>query len=149
MNQYRLSSAPDSVSSRDCVGLDFSAIAPALGNQSHTKGSKFTVTKYLAKSSYSLEGIQSLLKDGGIEKREAVQQLAASLGGTVEAYYYAFGETDAYVILDFPDNVSAATASLVVSAAGRARVKMTVLLTPEEVDEVAKKSAVYAAPGKG
>ena len=90
-----------------------------------------------------------MLKDGGIEKREAVQQLAASLGGTVEAYYYAFGETDAYVILDFPDNVSAATASLVVSAAGRARVKMTVLLTPEEVDEVAKKSAVYAAPGKG
>ena len=72
----------------------------------------------------------------------------ASLGAKVESFYYAFGDTDLYSIMDAPDNLSAAAASLVVSAAGGAQVSITVLLTPEEIDEVAKKSAAYTAPGK-
>ena len=106
------------------------------------------MAKYLAKANYTQMGVQGLLQDGGSKRREVVEKLAASLGGKVEAFYYAFGDADIYLILDVLDNVSAATASLVVSAAGGADVSITVLLTPEEVDEVEKKSAAYTAPGK-
>jgi uncharacterized protein with GYD domain len=54
------------------------------------------------------------------------------LGGTLEAFYYAFGETDAYVIAEAPDNVSMAALALTINASGVAAVKTTVLLTPEE-----------------
>jgi uncharacterized protein with GYD domain len=104
--------------------------------------------KYLAKVNYTQAGMEGLLKDGGIKRRTVTEKLAESLGGKIEAYYFAFGETDVYIIGDFPDNVSAATASLAASAAGGVEVSMTVLLTPEEVDEVSKKSATYTAPGK-
>ena len=106
------------------------------------------MAKYLAKAKYTQKGLQGLLQDGGSKRREVVDKLMASLGGEVEAFYYAFGGTDLYIIFDAPDNVSMATGSLVVAAAGGADVSITVLLTPEEMDEVAKKSAVYTAPGK-
>lgn len=106
------------------------------------------MAKYMIKANYTQAGLAGLLKDGGSKRRTVVEKLAASVGGSVEAFYYAFGETDLYVIIDAPDNVSAATASLVASAAGGAEVSITVLLTAEEVDEAAKRSATYSAPGK-
>ena len=70
------------------------------------------------------------------------------MGGTIEAFYYAFGETDEYVIGELPDNVSMAAVSLVASASGAATVKTTVLLTPEEIDEAVKKTPSYRPPGQ-
>jgi uncharacterized protein with GYD domain len=61
--------------------------------------------------------------------------------------YYAFGEDDVLVIAEYPDNVTAAAASLTVAASGAVSVKMVVLLTPEEIDEAAKKSVDYRPPG--
>ena len=104
--------------------------------------------KYLAHASYTVEGLKGLLKDGGTKRREVVEQLAKSLGGTVEAFYYAFGDDDLFVIFDLQDNVSATTASLVVNASGAAKTKVTVLLTPEEVDQATKKSVNYLPPGQ-
>jgi len=40
-----------------------------------------------------------------------------SVGGKVEVFYYAFGDTDLFIIADVPDNVSAAALSLTVAAA--------------------------------
>ena len=58
--------------------------------------------------SYTGEGLKGLLKDGGTKRREVVvEQLAKSLGGKLEAFYYAFGDDDLFVIFDLPDNVSA------------------------------------------
>jgi uncharacterized protein with GYD domain len=74
--------------------------------------------------------------------------MAQGLEGKLEAFYYAFGEDDAYVILDLPDNVSMAAAALAVSAAGAATVKTTVLLTPEEIDQAARKAVSYRPPGQ-
>jgi uncharacterized protein with GYD domain len=92
--------------------------------------------------------LQGLLKDGGTKRREVVDQLAKSLGGKLEAFYYAFGDDDLFVIFDFPDNISATTASLLVNASGAAKVKVTVLLTPEEVDQATKKTVDYSPPGQ-
>ena len=104
--------------------------------------------KYLAHVSYTVEGLKGLLKDGGTKRREVVVKLAESLGGKLEAFYYALGEDDLFVIFDFPENVSATSASLIVNASGAAKVKMTALLTPEEVDEAVKKSVAYSPPGQ-
>jgi uncharacterized protein with GYD domain len=103
--------------------------------------------KYLAKCNYVGEGVKGLLKEGGSSRRAIVEKLVESVGGTVEAFYYAFGETDLYVIADLPDNVTMTAVSLLVAASGAIDIKTTVLITPEEVDEAVKKTPSYRPPG--
>jgi uncharacterized protein with GYD domain len=104
--------------------------------------------KYLCQVSYTAEGTKGLLKDGGTKRRAAVEEMTKALGGKVEAFYYAFGESDALVIVDVPDHVSAAAISLAVNASGAVKLKTTVLLTPEEMDAATKKTVSYHVPGK-
>jgi uncharacterized protein with GYD domain len=92
--------------------------------------------------------VKGLLKDGGTGRRAAVEKLFGSVGGKVEAFYYAFGDTDLFVIADVPDNISAAALSLIVNAAGAATARITVLLTPEEIDAAAKKTPSHRPPGQ-
>jgi uncharacterized protein with GYD domain len=104
--------------------------------------------KYLVEANYTVEGLKGLLKEGGSSRRAAIEKLYASVGGKVEAFYYAFGKTDVFIIADVPDNVSTAALSLTVSAAGAATSRVTVLLTPEEIDAAARKSPQYRPPGQ-
>lgn len=104
--------------------------------------------KYLAQCNYVGEGLKGLLKEGGSNRRAVVEKLIESAGGTVDAFYYAFGETDLFVIADLPDNVSMTAVALVVEAAGAITIKTTVLITPEEVDEAVKKNPNYKPPGQ-
>jgi uncharacterized protein with GYD domain len=105
------------------------------------------MAKFLLKASYTTEGVKGVLSGGGTGRREAVQQTVEGLGGSLEGFYFAFGDTDAYVIADLPDNATAAAISLVVNAAGGAQVTTVPLLTPEEADEAAEKSVEYRPPG--
>ena len=95
--------------------------------------------KYLAMASYTSEGIRGLNKVGGTARRAVVEKLLKSLGGHLEAFYFAFGENDAYLILDVPDNLTAAAISLAVAGAGATRMKTVELLTPEEIDQAMTK----------
>lgn len=104
--------------------------------------------KYLIQANYVGEGIKGLLKEGGSSRRATVKKLFESMGGTMEAFYYAFGDTDVYVIGDVPDNVTAAALALTVASTGVVTCKTTVLMTPEEVDEITKKTPSYRAPGQ-
>src|SRR5262245_31625993 len=104
--------------------------------------------KYLFQLSYSTEGFNALLKDGGTKRRERTEQFMKELGGSVEAYYFAFGDNDVYVISDAPDNVTAAAAALSVNAAGVVKLKTTVLLTPEEIDQATKTAINSRPPGQ-
>ena len=103
--------------------------------------------KYLVQASYVGDGVQGLRQEGGSARRVAVEAACASVGGRLDAFYFAFGETDAYVVLDVPDNKTAAAASLAVKASGAATSEVIVLLTPEEIDEAAKISVDYRPPG--
>lgn len=103
--------------------------------------------KFLIQGSYSSDGLRGLLKEGGTSRRTTIEKLAQSLGGKVEALYYAFGEDDVFVIGEFPDNVTAAAVCLTASASGAVRTKTVLLLTPEEIDEATKKSVDYRPPG--
>ena len=103
--------------------------------------------KYLFHASYTAEGTKGLLKEGGSSRKAHIEQLVKGLGGTLEALYFAFGDTDAYVIVDLPDAASAAAASLSVGAAGSVQLRTTVLMTPEEIDQATKKTVNYRPPG--
>ena len=103
--------------------------------------------KYLLQASYTAEGAKGVLKDGGTKRRAAAQTAIESLGGKLDSFYFAFGDTDVFGIADFPDAASAAAASLALSASGAVTGKLTVLLTPEEIDASAKKSMKYVPPG--
>jgi uncharacterized protein with GYD domain len=105
------------------------------------------MAKYLVHGNYIDDGVKGLLKEGGSSRREAIQELVGSVGGSVKCVYYAFGGTDVFAIVDLPDNVSAAALSLVTNASGAVAVEITVLLTPEEIDAAAQKTPAYRPPG--
>jgi uncharacterized protein with GYD domain len=104
--------------------------------------------KCLVQVSYTGEGLKGLLKESATQRREATEQLIASLGGTIEAFHYAFGEDDLFVSADLPDNVTATTSSFVVNVRGVAKAKMIVPLAPKEIGQVTKKTIVYRPVGK-
>src|SRR5437762_5460988 len=68
--------------------------------------------KYLLQASYTSDGVKGLAKDGGTKRRAAAKALVESLGGKLEALYFAFGETDVFAIAELPDNAAAASVSL-------------------------------------
>ncbi len=103
--------------------------------------------KYLITGSYTVQGANGVLAEGGSGRVAAVSKLIASLGGTVESFYFGFGGDDFYVTVDLPSNTAAAAGATAVAAAGGARPRTIVLLTPEEVDAAAKRSPSYRAPG--
>src|SRR5262245_38716088 len=107
------------------------------------------MAKYLVKATYSApSGVKGLLEDGGSERAAAVKALIESLGGKLEAFYFALGDVDAYTIIDVPDAATAVSLSLSVGASGLAATQLVALVTPEEVDAAVKKSPLYDAPGK-
>ena len=103
--------------------------------------------KYLVIVNYNAEGMKGVLAKGGSARREVATKLATDVGGTLESFYFAFGTDDAYVVLDLPDNVSAAAIGMAVGAGGGASARTVVLLTPEEIDEAATKKPQYTPPG--
>jgi uncharacterized protein with GYD domain len=103
--------------------------------------------KYLWKASYSTEGVKGVASEGGTGRVEAVRTACESIGGTLEGFYFAFGDADAYVIADLPDNEAATAVALTVNASGRASVETVVLMTPEEVDAAAKREVNFRPAG--
>jgi uncharacterized protein with GYD domain len=103
--------------------------------------------KYMFEAHYSVEGAKGVMKEGGSGRRAAIAKMAEGVGGKLESFYFAFGGVDAFVVVDLPDNTTAAAVALSVSQGGGASVKTVVLLTPEEMDAAAKKSVAYRAPG--
>jgi uncharacterized protein with GYD domain len=104
--------------------------------------------KYLVQGSYSDQGLKGLLQEGGSKRREAVEQLTKGMGGRLEAFYYAFGNDDFVIIVDLPSNVDASALSLAANASGAVESRITVLITPEEVDQATKKTVKFRPPGK-
>ncbi|MBI2855349.1 MAG: GYD domain-containing protein [Chloroflexi bacterium] len=104
--------------------------------------------KYLVRGSYTVDGIKGLLKEGGSARKSHIEQLIRGMGGTVEAFYFAFGGDDVVVIIDLPDGASATALSLAVAAGGAFRPTTTVLITPEEMDQAAGITVSYRPPGQ-
>jgi uncharacterized protein with GYD domain len=108
---------------------------------------EFHMAKFLMQVSFTRDGIKGLTKEGGTKRREAVQQFFGGVGGKLETLSFAFGEIDVFAVAEFPDNVSAAAVSLAANSAGVVHVKATPLITPEEMDQAARKVEGLRAPG--
>ena len=106
--------------------------------------------KYLLHGSYSIEGNKGIIKGGGgTARRKVITALLDSIGGKVEAFYWALGKDDFYLILDVPNNVAMAAISMQVGSSGAiSRLASTPLLSAEDVDAATKLSVKYTPPGQ-
>ena len=104
--------------------------------------------KYLYHGSYTDKGLKGLMKDGGSKRVEITKKAIESLGGRMEAYYFALGGNDFYIILEVSDNVKAITGSLVANASGTVKVNITALVSPEEIDLAVKQTMDWRPPGE-
>lgn len=105
------------------------------------------MAKFLMTADYKSKGTAGVLKEGGSARRAEVKHAIEAVGGKMEAFYFAYGHVDAYVICDLPDPNAAIALSLVVNASGAVVVNTVPLITPEDVDTAAKKVVAYRAPG--
>ena len=105
------------------------------------------MAKYLLKVNYTLDGIRGVAAKGGSARKSAAAAAAKSVGGKVDAFYFAFGGTDVYLIADFPDNTAAAALAVAIAAAGGVTCETVVLITPEEMDAATGQSVKYKPPG--
>jgi uncharacterized protein with GYD domain len=103
--------------------------------------------KYLGKASYSAEGARGLVKEGGTKRRAAIQKLAETVGGKIESFYFAYGQDDAFVLIDLPNASTAVALSLAVNGSGAVTLSLVPLITPEEMDAACKIAVAYKPPG--
>ena len=104
------------------------------------------MSKYLITGSYTPEGVKGLIKHGGSSRKEVVEKMVNNLNGKLEGFYYALGETDVFVIVDVPNVASIAAISLAVNSTGLVMIKVTSLLTAEEIDAASKITVSYTPP---
>ena len=105
------------------------------------------MSKYLIIANYTSDGVKGVMAAGGSARRAAVDESITKLGGSLESFYFGFGEDDAYVLVDLPDNVAAAAIGMQVGASGMCAVRTIVLLTPEEIDRASQAPSTYRPPG--
>jgi len=101
------------------------------------------MAKFMYIGSYTAQGAKGALAEGGTARRKAAEQVIASVGGTIESYYFGFGKDDFYVIFDVPSAAAAAAAALTVGGSGAVSGRTIPLITPEEIDEASKLSPAY------
>ncbi|MGC9347226.1 MAG: GYD domain-containing protein [Anaerolineae bacterium] len=105
------------------------------------------MAKYLFYGSYTSEGFKGLMEEGGSKRIEAAKRSLGSVGGTLEAFYFSFGENDFYIIVDLPDNVTTTAVTLAGNVSGTFSIHGVALLTAAELDEAVKKSVDFRPPG--
>jgi uncharacterized protein with GYD domain len=84
------------------------------------------------------------------DRRSAATQYIEAVGGTLQGFWYAFGEHDAYALYEAPDNVAMAANSLAIAAGGAlSSMETIVLLTVEETLTALQQAAsiTYRPPG--
>jgi len=103
--------------------------------------------KYLFYGAYTPEGYRGLMEEGGSTRIEAAKQALGSVGGSLEAFYFSFGEQDFYILVDLPDNVATTAVTLAGKITGTFSINGVALLTPEELDEAIKIGVDFRPPG--
>lgn len=77
-----------------------------------------------------------------------MERAVAGVGGSLEAFYFAFGRDDVYLIVDLPNHSAAmAMAGAVTTSGAVENYETVVLLSPSEVDEAMNVAVDYSPPG--
>jgi uncharacterized protein with GYD domain len=106
------------------------------------------MTRYLFKVSYSQSGLQGVLREGAEHRASFIATMAADVGGSLSSFDFAFGDTDAYVICEFPDDETAAAVAVAVASSGTGSIETVKLLTPAQVDRAREIHTTYRPPGQ-
>ena len=104
--------------------------------------------KYLFEAKYTPEGVRGIKEAGAASRAKAVNDMASALGGGLDSFHFAFGDVDAYVVVDLPDDEAAAAASFAVGASAATQLKTVKLLTLDEADAAIARSVDYRPPGR-
>jgi uncharacterized protein with GYD domain len=102
--------------------------------------------KYLSRAVLTAEGIRDLQRQPPTKLKEGIAKFAASVGGKLEAWYFDAANGIGWAILDYPDDIAAASAALTVDAAGFARITLYPLLTAEDADKAVAKAGNTQPP---
>jgi uncharacterized protein with GYD domain len=95
---------------------------------------------FLHQVSYTPEAIARLIANPQ-DRTDAVRGPIEKLGGTIKELYFAFGEHDAILITEMPDNVSAAAIAMAFAAGGSVHnYKTTALMTTAEAMDAMRKA---------
>jgi|tagenome__1003787_1003787.scaffolds.fasta_scaffold20812256_2 uncharacterized protein with GYD domain len=103
--------------------------------------------RYMFIVNYAPEGAKGLMTAGGSARRTSIEKTVSAMGGRLESFDFAFGADDAYVVLELPDERAAAALALTVSSSGLTKVRVVVLLSPEDIDAAAQLHPDYSPPG--
>jgi uncharacterized protein with GYD domain len=110
------------------------------------------MTKFALFFNYKPETWDQMLKKPG-DRAAAVRDLASSVGGSMEALYFMFGDRDGFVVVDVPDADTAAAVSVAVSSTGAfSHMETRQLFAPDDLASVLEKAArareTYRPPGE-
>jgi uncharacterized protein with GYD domain len=87
---------------------------------------------YLIRASYTSTATSNMVQHPQ-HREEVLRRSCESLGGRMHHFFFSFGEYDAMVLAELPDNRAAAALSLSAEASGALRaIHTTVLLTVDE-----------------
>jgi len=102
---------------------------------------------FLHQASYTPEALSILIANPQ-DRFEAIRAPIEKLGGKIKESYFAFGEYDAVLITEMPDNVSAAAIALAFAGGGSLRDFQTTALmtTAEGLDAMRKASTCGYKP---
>lgn len=103
--------------------------------------------KFMLRAQYTVGGLEGAVREGFASREEYIRDLAESLGVTVEALYWAYGEDDVVMILSSTDDATVTALSLAINISGAARATTTPLLTAAEMDAIVDKLPEYRPPG--
>ncbi|MCX4781716.1 GYD domain-containing protein [Streptomyces sp. NBC_01264] len=103
--------------------------------------------KYLIHITYTSEGLKGLLAEGGSGRQQAVEESLASVGGTLDAMYFALGQDDLYCLVDVPNQITMAALAMTARSSGAVVSKAVPLLSVAEVDEAARMAVGFRRPG--
>ena len=95
---------------------------------------------YLLQIAYTPEAWATLIKNPQ-NRLDAVRPAVEQMGGSIDGAWFAFGEYDVVLILQMPDNTSAAAIALAFAAGGALKAsKTTPLLSIEEGIEALRRA---------
>jgi uncharacterized protein with GYD domain len=103
------------------------------------------MARYLYRLQYTKAGLEGTVKEGFRQREDVFRKTVKGLGGSTESANWAYGDTDIFIITDFPE--AEAATSLALALTGSFRVTTTPLLTAKDMDAGAKRMPSYRAPG--
>tara|TARA_B100001113_G_C21095938_1_gene616583 strand:- start:1012 stop:1323 length:312 start_codon:yes stop_codon:yes gene_type:complete len=83
---------------------------------------------------YTPKGAAGLLEDGGTARKQETLRILTEMGGSLESYYWCYGNTDFIMIADMPSESAAIKLALQVGSSGVFNGNLTPLISADEMD---------------